>query len=498
MTMTYKNSNQQTSLDTERDTSHRLLLQKADASIRQALPTVSDTHRLHYHLMPQAHWMNDPNGLAYYRGYYHVFYQHHPYSSDWGPMHWGHARTKDFITWEHLPIALAPSEDYDADGCFSGSAVVEGDLLHLFYTGHRVIDGELIQVQCKATSSDGIHFIKDRRNPLITSFPSDGSPDFRDPKVWRHHGSWYMVLGSGRDGRGNVLLYKSQDLTQWEYVGVLAHSDGTQGTIWECPDLFPLGDRHVLLISPMGVKDRRVMYFVGDMDYDVGKFTPEYVGTLDYGPDFYAVQTFSGTERRLMLAWMDAWECDIPSKKDNWAGALTLPRELVLDESGKLRAQPLPELQKLRQRSISVARSFVVEKDQSMPLTDLQDACLELNLVLALNSSTASHFTLCFCYTESSEQILIGYNRATGELYLDTSKIHVGQPGLYKAALHPQGERLELRIFLDRSSIEVFANQGEATITARIYPRSQTTIPRLFALDGQIKVKSLECWNLAK
>lgn len=498
MTMTYKNSNQQAPLDAQCAPSHRLLLQKADAGIRQAQPAVADTHRLHYHLMPQANWMNDPNGLVYYRGYYHVFYQHHPYSPNWGPMHWGHARTKDFLTWEHLPIALAPSENYDLDGCFSGSAVVEGDLLHLFYTGHRVIDGQLIQVQCRATSSDGIHFIKDRRNPLITSFPSDGSPDFRDPKVWQHQESWFMVLGSGKNGRGNVLLYKSKDLIQWDYVGVLAQSDGTQGTIWECPDLFPLSDRHVLLVSPMGVENRRVMYFVGDMDYEAGKFSPQHVGTLDYGPDFYAAQTFSGTKRRLMLAWMDAWECHIPSKKDNWAGALTLPRELLLDESGKLKTQPLPELKGLRRRGVPAPTSVLGEKDQSLPLTDPQAACLEMNLVVSLTSTTASHFSLCFSYAESSEQIVVGYNKVTGELYLDTSEVHAGQPGLYNAPIYPQGQSLDLRIFLDRSSIEVFAHEGAATITARIYPRSHTTVPILSALDGQIEVTSLACWNLAK
>src|SRR5690554_4234227 len=178
------------------------LLQKADASVSQAIPKVDDTYRLQYHFMPQAYWMNDPNGLVYFQGYYHVFYQYHPYSPNWGPMHWGHARTKDFINWEHCPIALAPSEEYDADGCFSGSAVVENGVLHLFYTGHQVMHGKVSQVQCKATSTDGIHFIKDPSNPLIRDFPLEATVDFRDPKVWQHNGAWCMVIGSGKDGIG--------------------------------------------------------------------------------------------------------------------------------------------------------------------------------------------------------------------------------------------------------------------------------------------------------
>ena len=483
MTLSYKNSNQGTP-QKDPNAWHRTLLEKADTSVREAIPTVTGTHRLDYHLMPQAYWMNDPNGLGYYRGYYHAFYQHHPYSPDWGPMHWGHARTKDFVDWEHLPIALAPSEDYDADGCFSGSAVVEGDRLHLFYAGHRIIEGQVIQVQCKATSSDGIYFEKDPRNPLISSFPPDGSPDFRDPKVLRHEESWYMVLGSGKEGRGNVLLYKSPDLTQWNYVGVLAESDGTQGTIWECPDLFPLGDQHILLVSPMGVEPRRVMYFVGSMDYETGKFSPKSVGTLDYGPDFYAVQTFFGTKRRLMLAWMDAWECNIPSKGDHWAGALTLPRELSLDSNGQLKMQPLPELARLRQKPVA--------------LGELQDTGLEVNLVVELTSTTASSLALTFSYTESGEQVQIEYHKATGELYLDTTRVHVGQPGRYRAPLDPQSERLDLRIFLDRSSIELFANHGVATITARIYPKSPQVVPQLLTSDGNVKVIHNECWRLEK
>ena len=124
---------------------HEALLHKADTSVRQGSAKVVDTYRLHYHFSPQAYWMNDPNGLVYYDGWYHVFYQHHPYSPDWGSMHWGHARTRDFINWEHLPIALAPSEPYDADGCFSGSAAAADGMLQLFFTGHRVVAGKVIR-----------------------------------------------------------------------------------------------------------------------------------------------------------------------------------------------------------------------------------------------------------------------------------------------------------------------------------------------------------------
>ncbi|NMB00840.1 MAG: glycoside hydrolase family 32 protein [Firmicutes bacterium] len=482
---------------TKNNSSHESLLYKADNSVSKAISGVVDTYRLHYHLMPQAYWMNDPNGLVYYNGYYHVFYQHHPYSPHWGPMHWGHARTKDFINWEHLPIALAPSEEYDADGCFSGSAVVEDGVLHLFYTGYRVIDGQAVQVQCRATSTDGIHFVKDPHNPLVKTYPPDGSADFRDPKVWRHDGLWFMALGSGKDGKGKVLLYKSRDLSHWHYVGVAAESDGTQGTIWECPDIFPLGGKYVLVVSPIGAEPRRVIYFVGEMDYESGKFRAEYVKELDYGPDFYAPQTFFGAERRILLAWMDSWEANIVSKKDNWAGALTLPRELTLDSNGHLRIHPLPELKQLRKERVSATNVLLENNQKLFPLCDLQKVGLEVILNANLASTTASRFGIVFADPQNSQQITVGFKRNCGKLYLDTNIAGLGKKGIFWTELLPQQEKLEIRIFLDRSSIEVFADNGAASITSRFYLSSQKLVPELFAIDGKL-ITSIELWSLAK
>lgn len=471
---------------------HQNLLRQADIKVAEAAGTVQDRFRLHYHLMPQANWLNDPNGLVYFQGYYHVFYQHHPFSPHWGPMHWGHARTKDFFTWEHLPIALAPSEEYDQDGCFSGSAVVEDGVLHLFYTGVRKENGSFVQVQCRATSSDGVHFVKDPQNPLIETFPAEGSPDFRDPKVWRQGSLWYMALGSGRDGRGKVLLYQSQDLSSWDFLGVLLESDGTQGEIWECPDLFSLGDKHVLVVSPIGTEHRRVLYFLGKMDYGVGEFQPESWGELDVGPDFYAPQTFFGTSRRIMLGWMQSWEGEIPTQEHNWAGALTLPRELKLDSAGRLRVQPLSELENLRSQLVFTSRVGVDRASQDLPGFDLEESGLEITLKVDLRRTSASQFGLVF-EDSSGESIEVGVREQGRELYLDTTQVSWASPGIYAAKLEPE-DTLELRIFLDRSSLEIFSSGGPSTITARIYPES-VLIPKLFALDGLAEL-SLEMWNL--
>lgn len=472
--------------------SHERMLRRADLRVAEGAAKVADTFRLHYHLMPPAHWMNDPNGLVYFQGYYHVFYQHHPYGPQWGPMHWGHARTKDFITWEHLPMALAPSEDYDVGGCFSGSAVEKDGVLHLFYTGVREEGGTLIQVQCRATSRDGIRFRKDHRNPLFTNFPPEGSVDFRDPKVWQHGGKWYMALGSGKDGRGKVLLYRSNDLSQWDYVGVAAESDGTQGTIWECPDLFPLGDKHVLLVSPMGTEPRRVLYAVGEMDYEVGKFQAETWGELDKGPDFYAPQTFFGTDRRIMLAWMQSWEGEIPSQKHNWAGALTLPRELMLDSARRLQIRPLPELKRLR-ADLAFASDLVLQGEtRILPSCSLQERGLEAVLRVELAGTSAAQFGIAF-----GEGIRVGVAKGDWRVYLDTTRASRGHRGRYSCKLSSGQEKLEIRIFLDRSSVELFGAGEAACLTARVYPSSPELVPQVFARGGVLKA-SLELWSLSK
>ena len=475
------------------DLSHELLLQKADQSVSTAAAAVDQTYRLHYHFMPQAYWMNDPNGLVFFDGYYHVFYQHHPYSPDWGPMHWGHARTKDFLLWEHLPIALAPSEDYDRDGCFSGSAVVDQGALYLFYTGHRVVQGRAIQVQCRAASLDGLTFVKDPLNPLIRQHPPEGSCDFRDPKVWKHGGTWFMALGSGKDGIGRVLLYRSSDLSHWEYVGVFAESDGTQGTIWECPDVFRLGEKHVLVVSPIGREPRRVLYFVGDVDYRSGTFVADYSRELDHGSDFYAAQSFFGTDRRILLAWMDAWDVDIPSKKDNWAGALTLPRELLLGRDGSLRFRPLPELRGLRKDHCFTTNMALDGAEHRFSAFDLQEAGLEIHWQLDLENTTAAQFGILFLDARSFAQFSVGFRRRGEELYVDAGRL-----GVFSAEVSPTGETRDLRIFVDRSSVEVFADGGAVSITARVYPSSHKLFPTLFAVDGQLRTVRMDLWSLAK
>ena len=225
-------------------TRHEEALRNAEQALLEvSKETKNATHRQMWHFSPKAGWMNDPNGLIYFKGKYHIFYQFNPYGTKWSAMHWGHAISDDLVNWEHLPIALAPSEPYDnhpEGGCFSGSAVDDNGILTLIYTATTNYGDGFVQSQCIATSEDGIRFQKYAGNPVIPAPPACGSSDFRDPKVWKHHDKWYMVVGSSKDRKGKALLYRSDNLREWQYVNVLCESRGEWGTMWECPDFFEI------------------------------------------------------------------------------------------------------------------------------------------------------------------------------------------------------------------------------------------------------------------
>ncbi|MNJ24636.1 Sucrose-6-phosphate hydrolase [compost metagenome] len=480
------------------------LAEKAVAA--QAEAAARDDYRLQYHMLPQAGWMNDPNGLIQYKGEYHLFYQHHPYSDKWGPMHWGHAVSKDLVHWRHLPIALAPTEPYELGqeggyGCWSGSAVEIDAKLTLIYTGH--VDGrEPMEVQCAASSVDGVVFDKHSGNPLIPGSPDTGNLGFRDPKVWRHDGLWYMVLGSGKEGKGKALLYQSEDLERWEYMGTAAESDGTQGDMWECPDLFPLGDKHVLVLSPMNMPDAKNLYMIGEMDYASGKFTPEAQAKLDHGPDFYAAQTLLDDKgRRIMIAWMDHWGSEMAREDRGWYGAMTLPRELVLLPEGKLVSRPVPELELLREDGI-IASGVTLSNGNDMEWSVRDGQGFEWIAEFALDGTQAERLEMTLLAAEGSgESTVIRYLLRENKLILDCSASGHADASISEVSVSTEtsdtnGATLKLQVFVDRSSIEVFVNDGRYVLTSRVYPSALTGGITMKAKGGNITLQSLNMWNL--
>lgn len=486
--------------------SHQERIEMANRALSDpSLGVKNDRFRLHYHFMPPTGWMNDPNGLIQYRGEYHVFYQHDPYGPQQGPMHWGHAKSRDLIRWEHLPVALAPSETYDwvaegiGGGCWSGSAVDDDGLFTLIYTGH--VDGRRPEeVQCLATSTDGIRFEKAAFNPVIEGPPEPDGFGFRDPKVWKRGDCWYMVVGFGKGGFGKALFYRSFNLREWEYVGPAAESDGTMGDMWECPDLFPLGEgnRHVLVISPMNMGETKTMYLSGDFDYETGRLSVEHAERLDYGFDFYAPQTFLDDRgRRLLFGWMNIWGSAMPERGDGWMGAFTIPREIQPAEGGKIRMVPVPELRELRGGHHAVDAQRIPEGAE-VPLAGIRAEALELIAVFDVSASKDAEFGILLrCSEDDSERTEVRYCPASGILSMDRNRSGIGDKGISETSIAPTDDgRIKLHLFLDRSSVELFANDGVRTITNRIYPDPSSRGIKLFARSGPASLVSLDVWEL--
>ncbi len=295
-----------------------------------------------YHFKNQKGWMNDPNGLIFFKGRYHAFFQHYPLAPHWGQMHWGHAVSDDLINWEEKEIALYPDKDYENDGgCFSGSAIEKDGILYLFYTS---VSHELGQTQSLAISRDGEVFEKYEKNPIIRS-PLGDSKDFRDPKVFKFGNGYKMVVGAGKDNIGKILLFSSDDLLNWEYDGELI-SDLMFGPCVECPDLFRIGNRYVLMFSSIKALPHKVNFSVGS--FDGRNFCPDNAKdpyfALEIGPDFYAPQTFEGPDgRRIIIGWMYNWSRQIPVGRTQ-VGAFTIPRELKFNSAGKLTMRPVREV----------------------------------------------------------------------------------------------------------------------------------------------------------
>lgn len=479
---------------------HRAALEAANKEIELKKGHIANSaYRLHYHFMAPVGWINDPNGFVQYNGEYHLFYQHYPYDSKWGPMHWGHAKSDDLIHWKHLPVALAPSEPYDSGdvagyGCFSGSAVVNDGELILAYTGH--VDGnQPQQVQCLATSQDGVHFEKYEHNPVINHFPNDASHDFRDPKVWKHGEQWYMVIGTKKDGKGKAALYVSEDLKVWEYKGIAAESDGNQGDMWECPDLFPLNDRHVLIISPMyGKQNEKPLYMIGDMNYKTGIFTQEFSSILDYGYDFYAPQTLIDNQgRRIMIGWMEKWLTKMPSQEHGWAGAMTIPRQLVL-ESNIIKQQPVAEITSLR----SAYRQWDVSAVEGIQvISDTYESVSETVIEIDVNETTAAAFGIQLrCSQDKQERTEIWFDFNNNEITMDRTHSGSGEQGVSIAPLHIRNGLIQIRLFMDTTSLELFVNDGEQVITNRIFPNEQSQRFAIVAKEGKVKLCNFETWKL--
>jgi len=472
--------------------------------------------RPQFHYTPPQNWTNDPNGPVYVNGEYHLFYQFNPFANEWGHMTWGHAVARDMVHWKTLKPAI-PEEN--GIMIFSGSTVVDrnntsglckdakGDCMVAVYTGHT----DALQTQNLAYSSDyGRTWTKYSENPVINL----KLKDFRDPKVFWHEQTRKWVMVAALSPQHKVRFFGSQDLKHWKALSDFGPA-GATGGVWECPDLFPLavegeaGQKRWVLsvnLNPGGVAGGSGnQYFVGQ--FDGTKFTAEKSsGTLwaDYGKDFYASTSIANMpyERRVWIAWMDNWDYAKKEPTSPWRGAQTIPRELGLRRvAGELRLmqKPVSELKALRERRVTLEGQSVASANATLKAQGVSGKTLEIEAEVDVGSATEAGFTVL---KGASEETVVGVDAASSSLIVD--RTHSGNvsfdPSFSARQTGPlqmaNNKRVKLHIFVDRSSVEVFANDGATVMTSRVFPSAESKGVELYSRGGDARVVSMTVWTL--
>lgn len=457
---------------------------------------VDEKYRPKYHFTPDSMWMNDPNGMVYYQGEYHLFYQYYPKANVWGPMHWGHAVSKDMITWEHLPIALFP----DSHGyIFSGSAVIDWQNTSGFgsidnppmvaiYTYHNpekekagAID---FQTQGIAYSLDkGRTWKKYEQNPVISN---PGFKDFRDPKVIWHDATkrWIMVLAV----KDKTMFYSSKDLKKWDFESEYGLKDDKR--LWECPDLFPLkveGSNEIKWILVVSMQSGApnggtgTSYFIGDFDgHRFVNSQPENKQYwLDVGTDNYAMVSWSDIPaqdgRKLMLGWMSNWQYAQQVPTYRWRSAMTLPREVTLVKMAvkewKLKSEIVREFESYKEKKTAISKNNIVN-DHLLILQKNPIVC-ELNISFN-RKPLQGEFTISISSPEK-DTLKIGFDPASNRYFIDRVKAGISDfnkafPAKHFSPCLSQNTSLSMKIILDKSSVELFADEGLTAMTDIFFP----------------------------
>lgn len=453
---------------------------------------MTDFNRPQYHYLPAKNWMNDPNGVIQWNGRYHLFYQYNPYGAKHGNMHWGHAVSDNLTHWEELPIGIAPTPDSpDRGGIFSGCIVNDNGTPRALYTG--VNEDYSVQTQCLATGSDDLLTWETyAQNPVIPKMPDGlGQPyDFRDPYVWQSDDRWYMVVGSRIEGVGGViLLYQSENLTDWTYLNPLFIGESARnGVMFECPNFFKLGEKWVLLISTHDGKNTdTVLYWVGD--FKDNKFIPESEGVLDSGYHYASLSHEDEQGRRLLWAWIREGRTVEEDLKAGWSGVQAIPRTLSLDSQNRLLMFPVRELKNSRGTHHTFTSTTLIDEPLATGLT------LDIQAQFEVDEKTLYGIKVA-CSADDSEGVDIVYDHRTETLqiqrtYADNTAGHdayiQGLPHLLDA-----DEPLDLRILLDGSVIEVIAND-RTSITSRFYPSNSDHHVRIV---NPTAITSLDIWEM--
>lgn len=429
-----------------------------------------------FHFATPGGWCNDPNGFSQFGNRVHLFYQYHPYSTQWGPMYWGHVVSDDMLSWELKPVALAPDSTADCKGCFSGTALEHEGKHILAYTGVSNNGTVDIQNQCIAIG-DGCVYEKLSENPVLTAsdIPFEYNIEhFRDPKIWNKDGMFYMICVLKRkDDRGAMVMFQSDDAKKWSYKGMIDSSKDGLSNMWECPDVSVIDGKDCLIFSPQEVKEdynlgfhdgNNSIYVTGKFDYENAKFTREvrpengYTAALvDYGIDFYAPETTRLKDgRTIMIGWMQAWESYITPENYIWSGMMTLPRELSF-RNNRLYQLPVHELENWKKDK----KTGTLQKEGEASAVYSGSRQFELALNLADSKGTVK-----IRLGDAEHNVVVEID--TDEGFISFDRTNTATPGAIpfrKAKLRTECDAKNLRIICDTCSLEVFVDDGIMAFT---------------------------------
>lgn len=454
---------------------------------REELSVSDRKFREKLHLMPPVGWLNDPNGLCQFQGIYHAFFQYSPFDAEGGVKMWGHYTSTNMIDWEYQGTALYPDQPFDCHGVYSGSAFIEDGKMYLYYTGNvKLEDGEYDYIRTGregntvlVMTEDGKTFGRKKELMRNSDYPDDLTCHVRDPKVWKENDTYYMVQGARtNEDVGQVLVFESEDKINWKFRNRI-ESENPFGYMWECPDYFEIGTKKLLSASVQGLEggiwDDRNVYQSGYFEIEgdiLGEYKLSEYHLWDYGFDYYAPQSFETEDgRRIHISWMGMPDCEEytnPTIQTGWQHCFTFPRE-IFEKNGKICQCPIRELDE-KKHLVSDVKGML--SSDGYPVYELEI----LNIA-------ENHFKVIL-----SNELILDYADGRFRMYFisqDKTSLSAGRSMRYVEV----DEVKDLKILADRSSVEVFVNDGEYVFSTRYYPENHKLLAE--AVEAQIRLSEI-------
>lgn len=438
----------------------------------------ADPYRQQFHLQPPVGWLNDPNGLCVYGGQYHAFFQYGPFDVTGGVKHWGHAVSTDLMHWEPLPVMLYPDEPFDCHGVYSGSALIEGTEMYLYYTGNVKHPGDFDYIKqgrghnvCLAVSHDGKTVASKQCLLYNKDYPAGLTCHVRDPKVFAYEGKYYMVLGARTlEDKGEVLVLESTDKLHWNHINTLTTPEPF-GYMWECPDLFCLDGQWYLAVSPQGIQCQNIYgcgYFAVYGDWRAHCTLGEF-HEMDAGFDYYAPQSFVDENgRRIQIGWMGMPDADYgnaPTVAHGWQHCFTVPRLLTKGPGGTLLQNPVPELDARRS-----AAALTLRNGEEASLSP----CFDLTAAPAGDFALTVAHGVELVYTEQDSTCVLQFTDPAQASGRTQRRTKLSAPCR------------SVRVVGDRSSLEIFLNDGAAVFSTRYYPAAGDVAVKISGTDALV------------